>query len=50
MSLGVKRGTVQLEPHDKRWDDIAIGGAGFERIMSHNEQLQNGKWVFCKHK
>lgn len=24
MSLGLKRGTVQLEPHDKRWDDIAI--------------------------
>ena len=24
MSLGLKRGTVQLEPHDKQWDDAAI--------------------------
>ena len=78
MSLGLKRGTVQLEPHDKRWDDIAIqtiktlkfilgddaidiqhigstaipaikakpiidivvGVTDFERIISHNEQLQ----------
>ena len=24
MSLGLKRGTVQLEPHDKQWDEIAI--------------------------
>ena len=23
MSLGLKRGTVQLEPHDKQWDDVA---------------------------
>lgn len=21
MSLGLKRGTVQLEPHDKQWDE-----------------------------
>ena len=21
MSLGLKRGIVQLEPHDKQWDD-----------------------------
>ena len=79
MSLGLKRGTVQLEPHDKRWDDIAIqtiktlksilgddaidiqhigstaipaikakpiidivvGVIDFERIISHNEQLEN---------
>ena len=24
MSLGLKRGTVQLEPHDKQWDEVAI--------------------------
>ena len=24
MSLGLKRGTVQLEPHDKQWDDVAV--------------------------
>ena len=24
MSLGLKRGIVQLESHNKRWDDIAI--------------------------
>lgn len=24
MSLGLKRGIVQLEPHDKQWDDIAL--------------------------
>lgn len=24
MSLGLKRGTVQLEPHDKQWDDIPV--------------------------
>ena len=24
MSLGLKRGTVQLEPHDKQWDEAAI--------------------------
>ena len=24
MSLGLKRGIVQLEPHDKRWDEAAI--------------------------
>ena len=24
MSLGLKRGTVQLEPYDKQWDDAAI--------------------------
>ena len=79
MSLGLKRGTVQLEPHDKQWDEIAvqtiktlksilggdaidiqhvgstaipaikakpiidivIGVIDFERIMSHNEQLEN---------
>ena len=75
MSLGLKRGTVQLEPHDKQWDeaaiqtikilksilgddaidiqhigstaikakpiiDIVVGVTDFERIMSHNEQLQ----------
>ena len=24
MSLGLKRGAVQLEPHDKQWDETAI--------------------------
>jgi len=24
MSLGLKRGIVQLEPHDKQWDEAAI--------------------------
>ena len=24
MSLGLKRGTMQLEPHDKQWDEAAI--------------------------
>ena len=24
MSLGLKRGTVQLELHDKQWDEIAV--------------------------
>lgn len=24
MPLGLKRGTVQLEPHDKQWDEIAV--------------------------
>lgn len=24
MSLGLKRGTVRLEPHDKQWDDVAV--------------------------
>ncbi len=24
MSLGLNRGTVQLEPRDERWDEIAI--------------------------
>ena len=24
MSLGLKRGTVQLEPHDKQWDEAAM--------------------------
>lgn len=24
MSLGLKRGTVQLESHDKQWDETAI--------------------------
>ena len=78
MSLGLKRGTVQLEPHDKYWDktatqtietlksilgddaidiqhigstaipaikakpiiDVVVGVTDFDRIMSHNEQLQ----------
>ena len=78
MSLGLKRGTVQLEPHDKQWKetaaqtikilksilgddaidiqhvgstaipaikakpiiDIAVGVTDFDRIMLHNEQLQ----------
>lgn len=78
MSLGLKRGTVQLESHDKQWDetaiqtietlksilgddaidiqhigstaipaikakpiiDIVVGVTDFDRIMSHNEQLQ----------
>ena len=78
MSLGLKRGIVQLEPHDKQWDeialqtiktlksilgddtidiqhigstaipaikskpiiDIAVGVTDFDRIMTHNEQLQ----------
>ena len=55
MSLGLKRGTVQLEPHDKQWDetaiqtiktlksilgDDAIDIQHIERIMLHNEQLQ----------
>ena len=83
MSLGLKRGTVQLEPHDKQWDeaaiqtikilksilgddaidiqhigstaipaikaetiiDIAVGVTDFERIISHNEKLEN-EWIF----
>lgn len=24
MSLGLKRGTVKLEPHDKQWNEIAV--------------------------
>ena len=24
MSLGLKRGVVQLEPHDKQWNEIAV--------------------------
>ena len=85
MSLGLKRGTVQLEPHDKLWDeiavqtiktlksilgddaidiqhigstaipaikakpiiDIAVGVTDFDRIMSHNEQLQK-KGIFYR--
>lgn len=83
MSLGLKRGIVQLEPHDKQWDeaaiqtirklksilgddaidiqhigstaipaikaetiiDIAVGVTDFERIISHNEKLEN-EWIF----
>ena len=79
MPLGLKRGTVHLEPHDKQWDEIAgqtiktlksilgddaidiqhigstaipaikakpiidivVGTTDFERVMSHNEQLEN---------
>ena len=79
MTLGLKRGTVHLEPHDKQWDEIAaqtiktlksilgddaidiqhigstaipaikakpiidivVGTTDFERIISHNEQLEN---------
>ncbi len=79
MPLGLKKGTVHLEPHDKQWDEIAaqtiktlksilgddaidiqhigstaipaikakpiidivVGTTDFERIMSHNEQLEN---------
>ena len=78
MSLGLKRGTVHLESHDKQWEevavqtirklkailgedaidiqhigstaipaikskpiiDIAVGVTDFDRIMTHNEQLQ----------
>ena len=78
MSLGLKRGIVQLEPHNKQCDeialqtiktlksilgddtidiqhigstaipaikskpiiDIAVGVTDFDRIMTHNEQLQ----------
>ncbi|WP_448784116.1 GrpB family protein [Blautia sp.] len=75
MSLGLNRGTVQLEPRDERWNglavqtfkilksilgddaidiqhirstaikakpiiDVAVGVTDFERIVSHNEQLQ----------
>jgi len=78
MSLGLKRGTVQLEPHDKQWDEIAVqtiktlksilgddaidiqhigstaipaikakpiidivvGVIDFDKVMLHNEQLQ----------
>ena len=78
MSLGLKRGIVQLEPHDKQWDeialqtiktlksilgddaidiqhigstaiqaikakpiiDIAVGVTDFDKMMLHNEQLQ----------
>ena len=82
MSLGLRRGTVQLEPHDKQWDDVAVqtiktlksilcddaidiqhigstaikakpiidivvGVTDFERIMSHNEQLQK-KGIFYR--
>ena len=85
MTLGLKRGTVHLEPHDKQWDEIAaqtiktlksilgddaidiqhigstaipaikakpiidivVGTTDFERIMSHNEQLQK-KGIFYR--
>ena len=78
MSLGLKRGTVQLEAHDKQWDetaaqtiktlksilgddaidiqhigstaipaikakpiiDIAVGVDDLDRVLLHNEQLQ----------
>ena len=85
MSLGLNRGTVQLELRAERWDglavqtlkilksildndaidiqhigstaipaikakpiiDIAIGVIGFERILSHNEQLQKKGIFYC---
>ena len=85
MSLGLKREIVQLEPHDKQWDeaaiqtietlksilgddaidiqhigstaipaikakpiiDIVVGATDFDRIMSHNEQLQR-KGIFYR--
>lgn len=85
MSLGLKRGIVQLESHDKQWDraaiqtikilksilgddaidiqhiestvipaikaksiiDIVVGVTDFERIMSHNEQLQKKGIFYC---
>lgn len=28
MSLGLKRGTVQLEPHDKQWEEVAVQTIG----------------------
>ena len=78
MSLGLKRGIVQLESHDKQWDeaaiqtikklksilgddavdiqhigstaipaikakpiiDIVVGVTDFDKVMLHNEQLQ----------
>lgn len=45
MLLGLKRGTVILEPHDKQWDEIAaidivVGVTDIDRIMTYNEQLQ----------
>ena len=78
MSLGLKRGIVQLEPHDNNWDkiahqtintlysilgcdvvdiqhigstsiqmikakpiiDIVVGVIDFNKVLSHNEQLQ----------
>ena len=84
MSLGLKRGTVQLEPHDKQWDeaaiqtiknlksilgddavdiqhigstaipaikakpiiDIAVGIDDFNRVLLHNEQLQQEGIVY----
>ncbi len=34
MSLGLKRGTVQHEPHDKLWDEIAI--LDHSQVSRHN--------------
>lgn len=84
MTLGLKRGTVQLEPHDKQWNeiavqtiktlkailgddvidiqhigstaipaikakpiiDIAVGIDDFNRVLLHNEQLQQEGIVY----
>lgn len=84
MSLGLKRGVVQLEPHDKQWNeiavqtiktlkailgddvidiqhigstaipaikakpiiDIAVGIDDFNRVLLHNEQLQQEGIVY----
>ena len=32
MSLGLKRGTVQLEPHDKQWDEEIGRASCRERV------------------
>lgn len=85
MSLGLKRGTVHLEPHNKEWQkiavqtiekleeilgedaidiqhigstaipaikakpiiDIAVGAGDFNRVLLHNEQLQQEGIVYC---
>lgn len=33
MSLGLKRGTVQLEPHNKQWEEVAVQTIGKLKVI-----------------
>ena len=53
MSLGLKRGTVQLEPHDKQWDEAAIQKIkNLKSILGVNEPVKKftGKIMAIVHR
>lgn len=39
MSLGLKRGTVQLEPHNKQWEEVAVQTIGKLKAILGEEAI-----------